>query len=136
MTDLKKTTKADLVWIKKELLEKQRYRCPITGRDLRTMKPANLCVDHCHTSGVIRAVLPKGINGLEGKIKTLMQRFGGFEATDVVGQAKALYALADFILLHRVPQTPYLHHTHLSPAEQRAKRNAQARKRYALKKKE
>lgn len=134
--ELKKTTKADLVWIKKELLEKQSYRCPITGRDLRSMKPINLVVDHCHHSGFIRAVLPRGINGLEGKIKTVMQRFGGFEATDVVGQAKALHDLADYILLHRVPQTPYLHHTHLSPAEQRAKRNAQARKRYALKKKE
>lgn len=134
--ELKKTTKADLTWIKKELLEKQYYRCPITGRDLRAMKPINLCVDHCHTSGVIRAVLPKGINGLEGKIKAVMQRYGGFEATDVVGQAKALRALADFILLHRVPQTPYLHHTYLSPAEQRAKRNATARKRYAAKKKE
>lgn len=134
--ELKKTTKADLAWIKKELLEKQLYRCPITGRDLRSMKPINLVVDHCHQSGFIRSVLPRGINGLEGKIKTVMQRFGGFEATDVVGQAKALHALADYILLHRVPQTPYLHYTHLSPAEQRAKRNAQARKRYALKKKE
>lgn len=134
--ELKKTTKADLVWIRKELLEKQRYRCPITGRDLRSMRPINLCVDHCHTSGVIRAVLPKGINGLEGKIKTLMQKLGGFEPNDVIGQAKALHALADYLLLHRVPQTPYLHHTHLTPAEQRAKRNLQARKRYALKKKE
>lgn len=134
--ELKKTSKADLAWIRKELLEKQNYRCPITGRDLRGMKPSNLCVDHCHTSGVIRAVLPKGVNGVEGKIKAVMQRLGGFEATDVVGQAKALYALADFLLLHRVPQTPYLHYTHLSPAEQRAKRNSQARKRYALKKKE
>lgn len=134
--ELKKTTKADLVWIRKELLEKQRYRCPITGRDLRDMKSLSLCVDHDHHSGVIRAVLPRGINGLEGKIKTLMQRFGGYAATDVVGQAKALHALADYLLLHRVPQTPYLHHTHLTPAEQRAKRNLQARKRYALKKKE
>lgn len=133
--ELIKTKKSDLDWIKKELLEKQHYRCPITGRDLRGMKSSNLCVDHCHTSGVIRAVLPKGINGLEGKIKAVMQRLGGYSATDVVGQAKALYALADFILLHRVPQTPYLHHTYLTPAEQRAKRNAQSRKRYAASKK-
>lgn len=133
--ELIKTKKSDLPAIRKELLEKQHYRCPITGRDLRTMRPENLCVDHCHHSGVIRAVLPKGINGLEGKIKTLMQRYGGYTATDVVGQAKALHALADYLLLHRVPQTPYLHHTYLTPAEQRAKRNAQSRKRYAASKK-
>lgn len=133
--ELIKTKKSDLPAIRKELLEKQRYRCPITGRDMRYMKPTNLVVDHCHHSGVIRGVLPRGINGLEGQIKTLMQRCGGYAATDVVGQAKALYALADYILLHRVPQTPYLHHTYLTPAEQRAKRNAQARKRYAASKK-
>lgn len=133
--ELIKTKKSDLPAIRKELLEKQHYRCPITGRDLRTMQAINLVVDHDHHSGFIRAVLPRGINGLEGKIKTLMQRYGGYTATDVVGQAKALHALADYLLLHRVPQTPYLHHTHLTPAEQRAKRNAQSRKRYAASKK-
>lgn len=132
--ELKKTTKADLVSIRKELLEKQRYRCPITGRDLRGMKPLNLCVDHCHTTGVIRAVLPRGVNGLEGKVKNLLVRWGGVDARDVAGQAKVLHALADYLMLHRTPQTAYIHHSFLSLTEQRAKRNAAARKRYAAKK--
>lgn len=132
--ELIRTKKGDLPAIKKELLEKQRYTCPITGRDLRAIKPINLCVDHDHKTGVIRAVLPRGINGLEGKVLGLLQRFGGYVATDTVGMAKCLHGLADYLLLHRVPQTKYLHHTYMTPSEQRIARNAAARKRYAAKK--
>lgn len=131
--ELIKTKTADLPAIRKELLEKQRYKCPITGRDLRAMKPINLCVDHDHHNGTIRAVLPRGINGVEGKVKTILQRFGGYQATDVVGMAKCLYGLADYLLLHRVPQTPYIHPTHKTDIEKRVARNKLARARYAAK---
>lgn len=133
MEPVKAKTK-DLPKIKKELMEKQRYVCPLTGRDLRSISPANVVVDHCHTSGFIRAALTRGANGAEGKIKAILGRYVGILGTDVVQQAKFLHALADYILLHRTPQTIYIHPKHLSPAEQRAKRNATARKRYAAKK--
>lgn len=133
--ELKKITLKELPAVRKELLEKQRYACPITGRDLRGMKPINLCVDHCHKNGWIRSVLPRGINGLEGKVVKLVMRWGGYQATDIAGIAKFLHGLADYIMLHRTPQTPYIHHTHKSPAEQRAARNAASRKRYAASKK-
>lgn len=126
---------SDLPAIRKELLERQRYICPITGRDLRAMSPINLVLDHCHTSGYVRAVLPRGINGLEGKVKVLLQRFGGLQANDIVGQAKLLHGLADYIMLHRVPQTNYLHPNYKTDIEKRAARNSLARKRYALSKK-
>ena len=132
--ELKKVKTAELAAIRLELLAKQVYKCPITGRDLRAMKPINLCVDHCHTSGVIRAVLPRGVNGLEGKVIGLLGRFGGFPRTDVVGMAKCLHALADYLMLHRVPQTPYIHPSHKTGEEKRAARNTLARKRYAAKK--
>jgi len=134
MVEMKRVKTADLVNIRSELLAKQFYKCPITGRDLRAMKPINLCVDHCHVSGTIRAVLPRGINGLEGKVLGLLGRYGGFTRTDVVGMAKCLHALADYIMLHRVPQTPYIHPTHKTGEEKRAARNSLARKRYAASK--
>lgn len=133
--ELRKIKTSELPEVRKELLEKQLYRCPITGRDLREMKSINLVVDHCHTSGFIRAVLPRGINGLEGKIKAVLLRFGGLQSNDVAGQAKLLHALADYLMLHRVPQTPYIHPTHKTEGEKRAARNKQARLRYAAKKK-
>lgn len=129
-----KVKSTQLAAVKKQLLEKQRYVCPLTGRDLRSMSPVNVVVDHCHVSGFIRAALARGANGAEGKIKSILGQFVGIAANDVVQQAKFLHALADYIMLHRVPQTPYIHPKHMSPAEQREKRNATARKRYAAKK--
>lgn len=131
---IRKTSKADLAWIREELLKKQGGYCPITGRNLMSMAPAQRCVDHCHKTGIIRAVLPRGINGLEGKVMYVMGRYGGYMSDDVVGIAKCLRGLADYIELHRTPQTEYIHHTHLTPAEVRIKRNTKARETYAKKK--
>lgn len=133
--EMRKVKTSDLPAIRKELLEKQRYVCPISGRDLRGMAAINLCVDHSHVGGHIRAVLPRGINGLEGKVKALLCKFGGLMSTDVAGQAKLLHALADYLMLHRVPQTLYIHPTFKNEVEKRTARNSLARKRYAANKK-
>jgi len=96
------------------------------------MAATNVVVDHCHASGVIRAALPRAINGLEGKVKSLLLRWGGCK-TDVEVVAM-LRGLADYLELHRTPQTEWIHPTHLSPVEARAKRNKKARAAYAKKK--
>lgn len=132
--EMKKLKQADIPAVRDELLAKQKYICPITGRNLRGVSSVNLCVDHCHTSGIVRAVLPRAINGLEGKVKVLLQRFGGLKATDVAGQAKLLHALADYLMLHRVPQTNYIHPSHKTDDEKRVHRNKVARARYAASK--
>lgn len=129
--ELRKVKKSELPDIKKILLEKQGYRCPITGRCLRSMKPINLCCDHNHQTGVIRAILPRGVNGLEGKMLALLNRFGGYTNNDVAGMATCLRGLADYLLHHRVPQTEWIYPTHQTQEEKRAQRNAQARLRYA-----
>lgn len=118
--------------IKKFLINKQLGKCPITGRDLRCMIDTNVVIDHDHRTGYIRAVLPRAINGLEGKVKNLLIRWGGCKSTAEMIQM--LRNLANYLEVHRVPQTNWIHPTHLSPAEARAKKNALARKRYAKKK--
>lgn len=132
--ELRKIKESEVAAVRKELLEKQRYVCPITGRDLRAMKPINLVLDHCHTGGHIRAVLPRGINGLEGAIKAALHRYAGLSVSQVPEMASILHKLADYLMLHRVPQHPYIYHKHKTELEKRAARNTQARKRYALKK--
>lgn len=131
---MRKIKESEVAAVRKELLEKQRYVCPITGRDLRAMKPINLVLDHCHTGGHIRAVLPRGINGLEGAIKAALHRYAGLSVSQVPEMANILHKLADYLMLHRVPQHPYIYHKHKTELEKRAARNTQARKRYALKK--
>lgn len=118
--------------IKKELIKRQLGKCPITGRDLRAMSSTNVVVDHDHQSGVIRAALPRAINGLEGKLLQTCIRWGGCKSKGEV--IKMLRGMADYLEYHRIPRTEWLHPTHLTPAEARAKRNAKARKRYAANK--
>lgn len=118
--------------IKKELIRRQLGKCPITGRDLRAMTASNVVVDHDHKSGVIRAALPRAINGLEGKLVQQCIRWGGCKSKGEI--IKMLRGMADYLDEHRTPKTEWLHPTHLSPAEARAKKNAKARKRYAVNK--
>lgn len=132
---MRKIKESEVAMVRKELLDKQRYTCPITGRDLRAMKPINLVLDHCHMGGHIRAVLPRGINGLEGVIKAALKRYAGLSESQVPEMAKILHNLANYLMLHRVPQYPYIYPKHKTEMEKRAARNALARKRYASKKK-
>lgn len=118
--------------IKKELIKRQLGKCPITGRDLRAMTSVNVVIDHNHKTGFIRAALPRAINGLEGKVKNLLIRWGGCKTDGEI--IAMLRKLADYLELHRTPQTHWIHPEHLSPAEARAKKNAKARKRYAASK--
>ena len=118
--------------IRKELVRRQLGKCPITKRDLRAMAPANVVVDHCHKTGAIRAALPRAINGLEGKLVALCIRWGGCKSTTEITQM--LRGMAEYLETHRTPQTEWVHPTHLSPVEARAKRNKKARANYAKKK--
>ncbi|AHN84692.1 putative endonuclease (endogenous virus) [Gutovirus Vc1] len=93
------------------------------------MTKTNVVVDHDHKSGVIRAALPRAINGLEGKLVQLCIRWGGCKNKGEVIQM--LRGMADYLELHRVPQTEWIHPEHLTPAEKRAKANKKARARYA-----
>lgn len=119
--------------IQKELIVRQGGRCPITGRDLRAMTSSNVVVDHDHESGVIRAALPRSINGLEGKLVNLCIRWGSCKGKKEI--VKMLRAMADYIEHHMTPRTEWIHPEHLTPLEKRIKRNKAARAKYAASKK-
>ncbi|AWD90652.1 recombination endonuclease VII [Pseudomonas phage Nerthus] len=120
-----KTKASDLPRIKAELIAKQGGLCPITGRSLKGMTSSNVVVDHNHQTGIIRAALPRGVNGLEGKLRNLCIRWGGCKSPrEIVDLLKGLVAYYE---LHSTPQTPYVHHTFLTPTEARNKKNAAAR---------
>lgn len=131
---MEKLKRKDMPVMRNELYKKQGGRCPISGRPLPSLKSTNLCIDHDHTTGVIRAVLSKGINGLEGKVKNLLVRWGGCKSQQEM--IKMLRGLADYWETHLTPQTNFIYPTHKNPAEVRAARNKKARAAYAKKIKE
>lgn len=116
----------ELPLVKKKLLAMQNGLCPLCGNDLTKVKPINVVVDHCHSTGAIRAAICRGCNAAEGKIKNLAVRFGKTEDPKLF-----LARLLAFWKRHATAQTPWIHHTHKTAEEKRASRNAASRKRYA-----
>lgn len=116
---------AQLVRIKKELMQKQNGVCPLCKRDMTRMPPDNVVVDHDHTTGLIRAVLCRNCNGIEGKVKRLAIRCSNGKT-----YKNWIIRLANYYHQNREPQTNYIHPTHLTETEKRLKRNKKARAKY------
>ncbi|ASP46275.1 endonuclease VII [Marinomonas phage CB5A] len=120
--------------IRKELIKRQKGICPISGINLKAIAASNVVVDHDHETGIIRAALPRALNGLEGKLVNLCIRWGRCKSKrDII---QLLRSMADYLEHHLTPQTEWIHPTHLTPLQKRAKANEAARKRRAAKKKD
>ena len=61
----------DIAPLRDKLLEEQDGICPLCERKITT-KQATL--DHCHSTGVIRMVLHRNCNGLEGRLNKWANR--------------------------------------------------------------
>lgn len=110
------------------LAKRQGGRCAICEEPVTV---GTSCLDHDHYSGLVRGVLCRNCNGIEGKIKNLAVR----------GKRKMLPKdyLGKIILywiLHEQDRTGLLHPIHKTDDEKRVARNTKARKARAKKKKE
>lgn len=102
--------------------------CPLCRRNLTSLGSPNQCVDHDHDSGIIRGVLCRTCNGIEGKIRLLAIRAACKE-----GYVNFLIELGKYLGLHKEPQSNWIHPTHLTESEKKVKKLAKARKAYAKK---
>lgn len=98
---------SDLKRVKQELIKIQDWLCPICQRDLSTLKSRDVCVDHNHNTGYIRAVLCRSCNSMEGRVYKLFIRMGLRKAG--VDYYRYLHYLAWYI---DTPDTCYLHPKH------------------------
>ena len=123
---MNKCKQADLPQIKKELITKQNGLCPICGKDLTRCSSSNVVVDHDHSTGVIRAALHRGCNGLDGKILKLLTTWG--KAKNKHDSIQTIKRLIQFWELHSTPQTDIIYFNHKTAAEKRAAYNAKRRR--------
>jgi hypothetical protein len=113
------------------LQKKQKNLCPLCGGKLgASAKTKQGCLDHDHTTGIIRDVLCRNCNGIEGKIWNLLRRMKKGGGREVLTNLVAYYERHD-----TQPHGQIIHPTHKTPAEKRAETNAKARKKRAALKK-
>jgi hypothetical protein len=126
-----KMKRTDIPKVRKELINKQNGLCPICGKDLTRTKPINQVIDHDHSTGLVRAVLHRGCNKVEGSILSTVTRWG--KASSRVAAIATLRRLADYWEEHTKPQTEWIYYNHKTAAEKRVALNKKRRKAYARK---
>ena len=120
-----KTTQ--IAQVRSAMLIKQKGRCALCRVKIEgKIKP---CLDHCHQTGHVRAVLCNNCNGIEGKIWNRANR------AKRDGTVKWwLQQLLDYWNHHEENPSGVFHPTHKTEAEKREERNKKARLAYAKKK--
>lgn len=120
-----KTTEVSVV--KKRLYDKQEGICPLCETKMQNLSDA--CLDHDHDSGLIRGVLCRHCNGIEGKIKNLVTRARrGMAFENYLGK------IIMYWMHHQTDRTGLYHPTHKTEDEKRLLRNKRARVSRAKKK--
>lgn len=113
--------------VKNELYRRQQGICPLCDTKIPRLQDA--CLDHDHDSGLIRSVLCRNCNGIEGKIKNLVRRARrGMPYPNYLGKMILYWQH------HATDRTGLLHPTHKTEQEKRDLRNKKARMRRAAKK--
>lgn len=119
---------SDIPRVKQAILAKrQNFECAICPQKLTV---ATGCLDHDHSTGLIRGVLCRNCNGIEGKIKNLVVR-----GRRTLTHKDYLGKIILYWITHEKDQTGLLHPIHLDEEQKRVKRNTKARKVRAAKKK-
>ena len=126
-----KFKKTELPSIKKKLIAMQNGKCPICGGDLTRVASANVVVDHDHETGIVRAAMHRGCNGLEGKVLRLLNTWG--KSKTMRQKIATLTNLLAFWIKHKTPQTEWIYYSHKTSTEKRVALNKKRRKAAAKK---
>ena len=123
--ELNRITRAQVKPVTMMLLDRQKWICPLC---LKKINPAvvghksDYCLDHCHETGEVRAVLHRSCNSAEGKILNAAGRWG---AKSVTYEAVIPY-LERLLAYYKMKGTGLMYPDHKTPEQQKT---AQLKKR-------
>jgi hypothetical protein len=109
--------------VKRALLERQGFTCALCPEPVTI---ASGCLDHDHKTGLVRGVLCRNCNGIEGKVFNLANR-----AKRTMAPKDWLGKLILYWIKHETDQTGLYHPMHKTDDQKRDKRNKKARERRA-----
>ena len=113
-------------------IKKQGGLCPLCNKPIDLQVRGNrsdYVVDHCHESGLIRAVLHRSCNSSEGKIVNAAGRWGA-KSTKYADVIPYLRSVVEYLEYHRDNPSSLTYPDHRTPEQQaekaRVKRNKAA----------
>lgn len=125
---MRRLTASEVKVIRNQQIISQGNKCAICGRPGVADDPV---LDHCHSTGAVRATLHRSCNALLGVIENNWRRFG-------IGTKPNLFAFlngtARYLAIHQENRTGLLHPTHKTEDEKKLKRAKAARVARAKKK--
>ncbi len=105
------------------VLESQDGKCALCPLDLRR-HPEEMCLDHDHVTGMIRGVLCRNCNSMEGKVHNCSRR-----AKRAGTPLQWLKKVIQYWEHYAKTPTGVYHPTHKTESEKRVRRNKRAKKR-------
>ena len=125
---MRRLTNSQVKEVRNAQIIQQGGKCAICGLPGVANDPV---LDHSHTTGAVRGTAHRSCNALLGKIENNHARFG----VKAANLPAFLHGVAKYLQIHQTNITGLLHPTHLTDDEKRIKRNKQAVKRRAEKRK-
>ena len=121
-------------WTIGHLKTKQGGVCPICKKeiDLKVMgNKSDYVVDHCHESGLIRAVLHRSCNASEGRVANAVGRWGA-KSMQYSAIIPYLRSLVEYLEYHQANPSKLLYPDHRTPEQKLEAAKAKRRKTDAL----
>jgi hypothetical protein len=110
---------SDVAPTRERLLIEQRGVCALCKLPVKL--GVDDVLDHCHTTGAVRATLHRGCNALLGKVENNYKRYGVRNLGAFLNNANS------YLQKHETNQTGLIHPTHKTDDEKRLARNKRAR---------
>lgn len=87
----------DIKRVKEIIMKRQKYRCKICGDKFDLKNPKGIHLDHNHSTGMVRSVLCRRCNTIEGKLHNVYNRYTKAEDKSELDKRKVYKGLLDYL---------------------------------------